>query len=52
MVRGQADAFGQLLVGDARVTLQFRQNAQVVSVEFAHQSGLCHNYCGGLSIQG
>ena len=48
----QADAFGQFLVGDAGVALQFRQNAQVVTVEFAHQSVLGCNYCGGLSIQG
>jgi ligand-binding sensor domain-containing protein len=34
------------------VALQFRQNAQVVTVEFAHQSVLGCNYCGGLSIQG
>ncbi|MOA24373.1 hypothetical protein D3C78_1450470 [compost metagenome] len=50
--RRQADALGQLLVGDACVALQFRQNTQVVTVELAHQTVLCRNYCGGLCILG
>ena len=41
----QANTFGQFLVRDACVTLQFRQNAQVIPVEFAHEVTLCHNYC-------
>src|SRR5690606_16470015 len=32
----QADALGQLLVGDARVALQFGEDAQIVAVQLVH----------------
>src|SRR5690606_39874265 len=46
---GQADAFGQFLVGDARVALQFGEDAQVVAVEGTHDGSVlwanCSKWC-------
>ncbi|MNP62049.1 hypothetical protein D3C76_1572920 [compost metagenome] len=38
--RRQADAFGQFLIGNACIALQFGEDLQVVAIEFFHCSCL------------